>query len=83
METWNQDVSWLCSEIIEMERNLPSPQTLGMEIKLIYKQDILGEEWSGDGARTSNVLLLMNRRGLSFSFDSMVHIETIWMEDDD
>lgn len=47
-----------------------------MEIKLIYKQGILREEWSGDGARTSNVLLLTNRRGLSFSFDSMVHIET-------
>lgn len=54
--TCNRDVSWLCSEIIEMERNLPSPQTLGMKIKLIYKQGILvGGRcgWVG-GTRTSN-----------------------------
>lgn len=35
---------------VEMERNLPSPQTLGMEIKFNYKQGIF---W-GDGERTGD-----------------------------
>lgn len=40
--TWNWDFSWTHSEIIEMERNLPSHprQTFGVEIKFSYKQNI-------------------------------------------